>query len=155
MKDFIVSLLSVIIGTSLLSVSVISGKFAKNIKVLVTVILVLSVLQGLPSFEFNSFSESLPLNGYTEYNNSAKENSVEAVLNDSVEKNIRQCFGVDVVSVEIDVVLNESYIEIKSLKVCVSTDTELLNILDYLENTLKIPGKIYVTRIKDEGEKTE
>ncbi len=151
MKEFITSLLSVIIGTSILSVAVVNEKFKNNIRVIISLIIAVSALRGLPNLDFKSVSDTLSLSNNSEAALYSKEASVKEVLNGAIEQNIRQHFGIETVSAEIEVVFNENYVEILSLSVEVDTDIKLLNIRDYLEYHLRIPGNISVTRIKNEG----
>ncbi len=151
MKDFIISLLSVIIGTSFLSVAVVNDKFKNNIRVIISLIIAVSALRGLPGLDFNSVSDMLSLNRNAESVSDSKEASVKDILNDAIEENLRQNFGVETVYADIEIILNESYVEILSLSVEVDTDIKLLSIRDYLEYHLRIPGNISVTRIKNEG----
>lgn len=151
MKDFIISLLSVIIGTSFLSVAVVNDKFKNNIRVIISLIIAVSTLRGLPGLDFNSVSDMLSLNRNAESVSDSKEASVKDILNDAIEENLRQNFGVETVYADIEIILNESYVEVLSLSVEIDTDIKLLNIRNYLKYHLKIPGNISVTRIKNEG----
>ena len=151
MKDFIISLLSVIIGTSFLSVAIVNDKFKNNIRVIISLIIAVSTLRGLPGLDFNSVSDMLSLNRNAESVSDSKEASVKDILNDAIEENLRQNFGVETVYSDIEIILNESYVEVLSLSVEIDTDIKLLNIRNYLKYHLKIPGNISVTRIKNEG----
>ncbi|MBQ2881451.1 MAG: hypothetical protein IJE40_04225, partial [Clostridia bacterium] len=151
MKEFIVSLLSVILGASLLSIAIVNEKLKNNIKVIISLIIAVSALSRLPSFDFNSIINAMSLSEMDGYIYDTEEFSVENCLNEAIEQNIRDHFGIDIVIAETDVSVSETYVEILSLNVEVKTDIKLVNIHDYLKDHLKISGKISVTRIKDEG----
>ncbi len=150
MKNYIISLLSVIIGTSFLSIAIVNEKFKNNIRVIVTLIILITVLRGLPSLDMDAFSMSTYQ--YTADNMlESSEFSVEKVINDSIEKQIRNYFNIDEIIVESDVFINNDFFEIVSVNVSVSAEVELFDIWEFLRNNLNLSGDISVKRIKNEG----
>ena len=150
MKNYIISLLSVIIGTSFLSIAIVNEKFKNNIRVIVTLIILITVFRGLPSLDMDAFSMSTYQ--YTADNMlESSELSVEKVINDSIEKQIRNYFNIDEIIVESDVFINNDFFEIVSVNVSVSAEVELFDIWEFLRNNLNLSGDISVKRIKKEG----
>lgn len=150
MKNYIISLLSVIIGTSFLSIAIVNEKFKNNIRVIVTLIILITVFRGLPSLDMDAFSMSTYQ--YTADNMlESSEFSVEKVINDSIEKQIRNYFNIDEIIVESDVFINNDFFEIVSVNVSVSAEVELFDIWEFLRNNLNLSGDISVKRIKNEG----
>lgn len=150
MKNYIISLLSVIIGTSFLSIAIVNEKFKNNIRVIVTLIILITVFRGLPSLDMDAFSMSTYQ--YTADNMlESSELSVEKVINDSIEKQIRNYFNIDEIIVESDVFINNDFFEIVSVNVSVSAEVELFDIWKFLRNNLNLSGDISVKRIKNEG----
>ena len=150
MKNYIISLLSVIIGTSFLSIAIVNEKFKNNIRVIVTLIILITVFRGLPSLDMDAFSMSTYQ--YTADNMlESSELSVEKVINDSNEKQSRNYFNIDEIIVESDVFINNDFFEIVSVNVSVSAEVELFDIWKFLRNNLNLSGDISVKRIKNEG----
>jgi len=149
MKDYLISLLSVIIGTSLISITVVSGKFKSSIKVIISLIIVITLFQGFPNIKFDSFS--IMSEDYSASIIDYSEIEIENTLNSLIEENIKTYFSVDNVFVDSDILIDDSNIRVLSVSVCVDTDVSLLYIWDYLRNNLQMSGEISVTRIKDEG----
>ena len=150
MKNYIISLLSVIIGTSFLSIAIVNEKFKNNIRVIVTLIILITVFRGLPSLDMDAFSMSTYQ--YTADNMlESSELSVEKVINDSIEKQIRNYFNIDEIIVESDVFINNDFFEIVSVNVSVSAEVELFDIWEFLRNNLNLSGDIYVKIKKNEG----
>lgn len=146
MKEVLTSLISISLGTALLTTAVVSDKFKGNIKAISSLIIAvfmisqLSVIE-LKDFEMPSFSDIDEDTVYT----TALQNA-EQVINDTVKEFI--CNEYDVSSIDVCVQCNYSKDSYEITKVYIEIDTgyPISEIMNFTEKEFGLYGKVSVVK---------
>lgn len=148
MSENIVSLISVIIGVSLITTVLVSEKFKGNINTVVSLIIAISVVS---LFSYISFPNLNLLPTYSSdfdtYN--YNERYLEEYINKKIESELCLKFDLEEVLVESELIFSEESAELKYINVHVKTNVLLSDILNFIEDEYGLRGYVCVFRIKD------
>ena len=150
MKEVITSLISISVGTALLTVTLVSDKYKGNIRALSSLIIAAFLLSQFAAVDFNGFE--LPSSTVTDEQDVflSALTSAENIVNDTVKDRISEKYNVSCIEVESQCEFTENSYEITKIIIKINTDIPISEIMNFTEDEFGMYGKISVVKISDE-----